>query len=97
MRPPWHRASCAPGTVGGFSIPLQHAYLDNYKLAGSKPGNGGFFFSCYLGAYLPTRDVSTRILGITMRDAVSNMERWKRRREPTQDPSADLSIDAAGI
>ena len=39
----------------------------------------------------------TRILGSvlgswgnTMRDAVRNEERWKRRRTPTQDPSTDL-------
>ena len=33
--------------------------------------------------------VSTRILGETMRDAVRNKERWKRRHTPTQDPSTD--------
>ena len=36
------------------------------------------------------RAVSTGILGKTMRDAVRNKERWKRRRAPTQDPSTDL-------
>ena len=34
--------------------------------------------------------VSTRILGKTMRDAVRNKDRWKRRRAPTQDPSTDM-------
>ena len=33
--------------------------------------------------------VSTRILGIAMRDAVRNKERWKGCRTPTQDPSTD--------
>ena len=34
--------------------------------------------------------VSTRILARTMRDAVRNKERWKRRRAPTQDPSTGV-------
>ena len=40
----------------------------------------------------PSWPVARPVLGYwgnTMRDAVRNMERWKRRRAPTQDPSTD--------
>ena len=40
---------------------------------------------------------STRILGNTMRYAVRDKERWKRRRTPTQDPSTDLAAQSAAV
>ena len=42
----------------------------------------------------PEPQVSTRILGKTMRDAVRNTERWKGRRTPAQDPSTGLAAQS---
>ena len=42
---------CDGGTVETFTIPLQQTYIENYAVASTKPGNGGFFFSCFLGSY----------------------------------------------
>eukprot|EP01051_Picozoa_sp_SAG22_P006303 SAG22_NODE_406_length_10984_cov_28.344970_15_plen_281_part_00 len=50
---------CDGGTVESFTIPLQQAYLQNFATVGVKPGNGGFFFSCYLGAYFNSNFAST--------------------------------------
>ena len=50
---------CDSGTMTGFTIPLQKTYLANYETAGAKAGNGGFFFSCYLGAYFNSNFAST--------------------------------------
>ena len=41
--------------------------------------------------HTPTRDLVLGSWVNTMRDAVMNKERWKRRRTPTQDPSTDLA------
>ena len=35
------------------------ADLANYETAGAKAGNGGFFFSCYLGSYFNSNFAST--------------------------------------
>ena len=54
---------CAAGTIASFTIPLQQAYLANAVELQKKPGNGGFFHSCYLGACksLVTREPLCRL------------------------------------
>ena len=42
---------CDPGIVKNWTVPLQEQYLTEYLPVHAKPGNGGFFFSCYLGSY----------------------------------------------
>ena len=42
---------CNPNLVAEFSVPLQKAYLSDFATTRTRPGNGGFFFSCYLGSY----------------------------------------------
>ena len=42
---------CDPSIVQNWTVPLQQQYLTEYLPVHAKPGNGGFFFSCYLGSY----------------------------------------------
>ena len=49
---------CDGGTIASFTVPLQKAYLAN-AVALTKPPHGGFFHSCYLGAYFNSNFGST--------------------------------------
>eukprot|EP01052_Picozoa_sp_SAG31_P011978 SAG31_NODE_690_length_12796_cov_4.634559_10_plen_1106_part_00 len=46
----------APADVRDWWVPYQQKYLDDYTTSGAhnKPGNGGFFHHCFLGAYFYT-------------------------------------------
>ena len=46
--------NCQSWIVKNYSVPLQHAYIDAYTKSGfeTRPGNGGFFFSFYMGVYM---------------------------------------------
>jgi len=44
---------CSPVLVANYTVPLQKAYVKEYTANSmhKKHGNGGFFFSCFLGSY----------------------------------------------
>lgn len=44
---------CDPDRVANYTVKLQQAYVAEYTANNmhKKRGNGGFFFSCYLGSY----------------------------------------------
>ena len=52
---------CPPATIAAWWVPAQQQYLSDYTRPGThlKPGNGGFFHSCYLGTYMTSDFAST--------------------------------------
>lgn len=52
---------CPKETIAAWWVPAQKQYISDYTRSGAhqKPGNGGFFHSCYLGAYINSDFIST--------------------------------------
>eukprot|EP00662_Eupelagonemidae_sp_cell21_P057121 gene57121-biopygen27681 len=88
---------CDPNFVKNITTPYQQQYIDDYARSGiqKKAGNGGFFHSCYLGAYFNSEWEGTgiwniiEINGLTMRQAVSNW--WNDEKDPVRKPTAQAA------
>ena len=89
---------CPPATIAAWWVVAQRRYITDYTASGvhTRPGNGGFFHSCYLGSYINSDFGSTdqvklprafngiwnqiAIKGQTMQQAVSS---WWHLPPPT--------------
>lgn len=92
---------CDKTFVKNVTAPYQQQYIDDYAHSGThvKKGNGGFFHSCYLGAYFHSGWAGTaiwkiiKIKGLSMQQAIGN---WWHDRGSSTDGSNDNDATVDG-